>query len=174
MNTMRHIVKFSLSLLLIAGLIVPATAQKSDFAHVNTKELLQMMPGIKEADKELKEYTRQLQEQSQNMMQDYQKKVKEYEDKKALMNESVKEVKKQEIKDMEKRLQSFRKSARKKVQDKKKELYGPILKKAENAIKKVAKEEGYAYVFDTSAGGVVYAQESDNIMPLVKQELGLQ
>ena len=50
-------------------------------------------------------------------------------------------------------------------------MYSPILKRAEAAIVEVAKENTYAYIFDTSAGAVVYAQPSDNVMDIVKKKL---
>ncbi|MFN9882854.1 MAG: OmpH family outer membrane protein, partial [Bacteroidota bacterium] len=64
--------------------------------------------------------------------------------------------------------------AQEKLQTKKQEIYSPILKKAEDAVKAVAKENGYAYVFDTSIGAVIYAQDADDIMPLVKKKLNLK
>ena len=46
--------------------------------------------------------------------------------------------------------------------------------KAKNAIQKVAKEKGYSYVFDTSVGALLYwPEDSDDLLPLVKKELGL-
>ncbi len=53
-------------------------------------------------------------------------------------------------------------------------MYSPILKKAEDAIKQVAKENNYSYVFDMGTGAVIYAQDSDDLMPLVKKKLGLK
>ncbi|MBL0342412.1 MAG: OmpH family outer membrane protein [Bacteroidetes bacterium] len=57
---------------------------------------------------------------------------------------------------------------------KKEEIYSPIIKKAEDAIKGIAKEKLYSYIFDTSVGVVLFAQDSDDIMPLVKARLGLK
>jgi outer membrane protein len=92
----------------------------------------------------------------------------------ATTTDAVKEIKQQEIKDLENRIQQFQGTAQDKLQNKKEEVYSPILKKAEDAIKEVAKANNYAYVFDTSAGAVVYAQESDNLMELVKKKLALK
>ena len=44
-----------------------------------------------------------------------------------------------------------------------------------NAIKEVGKENGFTYVFDLSAGGILYfADNTEDILPLVKKKLGLQ
>jgi outer membrane protein len=53
-------------------------------------------------------------------------------------------------------------------------LYSPIIKKAEDAINAIAKEKGYSYIFDTSVGAVLFAQESDDVMSLVKAKLSLK
>ena len=76
-----------------------------------------------------------------------------------------------EITDLEARIQEFQQTAQESAAKKKEELYSPILKRAEAAIVDVAKENTYAYIFDTSAGAVVYAQPSDNVMDIVKKKL---
>ena len=49
----------------------------------------------------------------------------------------------------------------------------PILSKARKAIEDVATEGGFTYIFDKSQGSILYAQESENILPLVKKKLKL-
>ena len=86
----------------------------------------------------------------------------------------VRTTKEKELTDLGNRIQDFQQTAQESIQKKKEELYGPILKKAEDAIKDIAKEKAYSYIFDTSLGSVIFAQESDNIMPLVKTRLGIK
>jgi outer membrane protein len=108
------------------------------------------------------------------MTNEYQAKVGEFRANEATMAEPIKEAKAKEINDLEQRIQDFQDSAQQSLQKKKEEVYTPIIKKAEDAIKGIAKEKGYSYIFDTSVGVVLYAQESDDIMPLVKTKLGLK
>ena len=50
----------------------------------------------------------------------------------------------------------------------------PIVDKANATIQKVAKTNGFIYVFDISTGAVTYfSDQSIDILPLVKKELGL-
>ncbi len=161
-----------LGLTIVAILMVGfANAQK--FGHINSAELLSIMPEIKSADTKLEAYQKQLEEQNTAMMTEYQNKIQEYQQKEALMADAIKEIRQKEIVDLEKRIQQFQISAQDKLANKKDELYSPTLKKAEDAIKAVAKEKGYAYVFDMSLGAVIYAQPSDDIMSFVKAKLGL-
>jgi len=166
-----------LSYLSIAALLcfaITANAQSSKLGHINSADLLQMMPDIKGADSSLQNYQKQLEDQNQPMLNEYQTKVADYQKGEPTMPDAVKDVKQQEIQDLQQRIQAFQQTAQDKFQQKKEELYSPILKKAEDAIKQVAKENSYAYVFDTSAGAVIYAQDSDDLMALVKKKLGLK
>jgi outer membrane protein len=42
-----------------------------------------------------------------------------------------------------------------------------------NAISEVGKENGYTYIFDVGTGAVVFFDNGDNILPLVKKKLGI-
>ena len=41
-------------------------------------------------------------------------------------------------------------------------------------LAKLAKEKGYTYVFDSGVGVLLYSNDSDDIMPLVKEKLKLK
>src|SRR5205085_8745925 len=103
-------------------------------------ELLQAMPEYKAADSSLQAFQKTLSE-SYNMMNDeYQKKLNDFNNLAANTPAPVKEAKQQELVDMQVRIQKFESSAQDQIQDEKTKLYTPILKKAEDAVKAVAKE----------------------------------
>ena len=54
-------------------------------------------------------------------------------------------------------------------------LFSPVFQKANEAIEKVAKEQGFAFIFDLSAGGVIYydANISVDVPMLAKTALGI-
>jgi len=132
------------------------------------------MPETKLADSTLQKFGTSLESQLKTMTGEYQGKVSDFRANEATMSDPVKEAKAREINDLEQRIQEFQESAQQSLQKKKEEIYTPIIKKAEDAIKGIAKEKSYSYIFDTSVGVVLYAQESDDIMPLVKTKLGLK
>lgn len=148
-------------------------AQAPKFGYINSAELLQAMPEIKKANDEAESYAKSFQEQLQTMGKEYESKVQAYQASQKTMTDAVKEVKEKEIMDLQNRIESFNQSAQEKVGKKKEELYKPILEKADKAIKDVAKEKGYDYIFDTSSNVLLYAKESDNILALVKAKLGI-
>ena len=54
-------------------------------------------------------------------------------------------------------------------------LIAPIQKRIDKAIKDVAKEKGYRFIFDSSKNGfVLYGRESDDVMKYIKPKLGMK
>ncbi len=149
-------------------------AQTLKFGHINSTELIQAMPQTKQADSTLKKYGESLDFQLKGMTAEYQNKLQSYQGKRDSMPDAIKQTKEKELEDLGNRIQDFQQTAQESIQKKKEELYGPVLKKAEGAIKDIAKEKNYSYIFDTSVGTVLFAQDSDNIMPMVKAKLGLK
>jgi outer membrane protein len=151
-----------------------ASSQTLKFGHIDSGALIQMMPETKSADSTLKKYGESLDSQLKAMTAEYQNKLQTYQSKADSLPDAIRKVKEKELSDLGQRIQDFQQNAQDAIQKSKEENYGPILKKAEDAIKQIAKDKGYSYIFDTSLGTVIYAQESDNIMPLVKAKLGLK
>ena len=147
-------------------------AQK--FGYIHSQELLAMMPEARKADSSLQLFAKSYQDQIETMGKEYQKKVQEFQAQEKTMTDAVKEVRMRDIQKLEENITQTQQSAQEKVAKKKDELFMPILEKADKAIKEVAKTNNYDYVFDASAGALLYAKDSDNIMPLVKTKLGIK
>lgn len=153
--------------------MISANAQALKFGHINSADLLAAMPEIKDAEKKLQEFSATLEGQLKVMTNEYQTKVTSFQSQEASMADPIRQSKIKEITDLENRIQDFQQTAQESISKKKEEIYAPILKKAEDAIVVLAKEKGYAYVFDTSLGATIYAQESDDMMDIVKKKLGI-
>jgi outer membrane protein len=82
----------------------------------------------------------------------------------------------EELEAMGQRIMAFNQSAQQELQRKQMDLMLPIIEKAQEAVNKVAADNGFAYVLDASASKavVVYLDGGEDIMPLVKAELGIQ
>jgi outer membrane protein len=132
------------------------------------------MPETKAADSTLQKFGVSLENQLKTMTAEYQNKINDFKSKEGSMADPIREAKLKEISDLEERIQDFQESAQSSMQKKKEELYTPILKKAEEAINNVAKENKFSYIFDTSSGSLLFAQESEDISSLVKGKLGLK
>ena len=157
--------------LLFAGNI--ASAQQK-IAHINSAELIKAMPEVVNADKQLETFKASLDADGKTMYDEYQAKVKDFQAKEKTLTDAMKDIKVKEIQDLQKRIEEFQQKAGDDFEKKRGELYDPILKKAEDAVKVVAKEKGYAYVFDTTQPGLVYFDGGINIMADVKLKLGIK
>jgi len=150
-----------------------ANAQQK-IAHINSADLIKSMPEVVTADKQLETFKGSLDADGKTMYTEYQAKVTDFQGKEKTLSEALKEAKVKEIQDLQKRIEEFQQKAGEDFEKKRTELYDPILKKAEDAVKAVAKEKGFAYVFDTTQPGIVYFDGGINILADVKLKLGLK
>jgi outer membrane protein len=164
-------------LAILCGILLSVAVQAQHshkFGHINSTQLLSQMPETKTADSLLQKFGTSLENQLKTMTAEYQGKIADFKSKEGSMADPIRDAKLKEISDLEDRIQTFQESAQSSMQKKKEELYTPVLKKAEEAINAIAKEKAYSYIFDTSAGTLLFAQESDDILTLVKAKLGLK
>jgi len=163
--------------LLVIALFISAgslNAQKVlKVGHINSQELFAIMPEKLEADKQLTEQSNGMQTQLETMTVEFNKKYEEYLTQRDSLQEIIRQTKEEDLNVLNQRIQTFKTNAQTELGNKEAELYNPIIEKARNAIKEVAVEKGYDYVFDTGAGNVIHFPESDNLLELVKTKLGI-
>ena len=148
-------------------------AQTLKLGYINSLELLSLMPEIGPADAQLEKYAGSLDGLYSGMIGEYQNKLVDYEENVGKWTPDTEELKVKELQDLEKRIQEFQTSSQEKLAKKREELYAPILEKADKAIKEVAAEDGYSYIFDASTGSLLFADESEDILDKVIAKLGL-
>lgn len=151
-----------------------ANAQTAKFGHINSSDLLALMPERDQAQSALQAFADELEKQLGIMQDEFEAKYQEYLKLESTMNEVVKATRQQELQDLQTRIQDYQSNAQQQYSKKESELLQPILDKANKAIQEVGKENGYTYIFDVSTGAVVYfAENSDDVMALVKKKLGI-
>jgi outer membrane protein len=170
---MKKLFKITLIVGLFLSVATLANAQQK-MAHINSAELIKLMPEVVTADKQLETFKASLDADGKTMYAEYQAKVQDFQSKEKTLSDALKDAKVKEIQDLQKRIEEFQQKAGEDFEKKRGELYDPILKKAEDAVKAVAKEKGYAYVFDTTQPGLVYFDGGINILADVKIKLGLK
>lgn len=171
---MKSIVQILAVALILAASSVEAYAQtKYKLGHINTQDLLLMMPQRDSAEASLIKHQKELEDQMGVMYNELQKKMAVYQEKEPTMTQVIKEAKVKEIQQLEARIQEFQGTAQKSLEEKEQQLLTPIQEAAKKAIDEVAKENGYTYVFDTAPGVVLVMPETEDILPLVKTKLGL-
>jgi outer membrane protein len=167
--------KKTISTLVIAGLSVfafSASAQK--LAHINLDSLLRSMPESDSARRVGQAHYQMLESEVESMNKEYQQKVQDYQAHRAGYTELISNEKQKEIQDMGQRIQEFQGSAQSDLQKFNDSITRPIINKAKKAVKEVAQEKHYTYVFDVSSGVVLYSEDSDDIFAMVAEKLGIK
>ena len=173
-NEMKNLIKLVvITLFLFSGTTV--NAQNYKFGHINSQELLSLMPERDSAEATIQKYAKDLEAELEIMNVEYNNKLNDYIEKQDILTPLVKQTKEQELSEFQSRIQDFTANAQQDIQQQEAQLIQPIIQKAEKAIKDVAKENGFTYIFDLSRGAVIYfSEQSEDILPLVLKKLGLE
>ena len=149
-------------------------AQK--FARINLQEVIFSMPEFAKMQTDLESFSKELGEQLEAIQVEFNNKAAEFQKNRATMNESVRNLKEQELQQLQQRYMDFQQIAQQDIDKKQGELFQPIHLKAAEAVKKVAMAGGYTAVFDTSANALAYFNENTvvDIAPAVRTELGIK
>jgi outer membrane protein len=142
--------------------------------YIDSNEILSLMPETDSLSQELKNYADYLDQQMSTMGMEYQTKLQQYQENVATMSDLIRQTKEKEITDLQQRIQAFQQSADQDLQSKQQELFNPLIEKVKKAISDVSRENNYNYVFDVGTGALVFFENGDNILPLVKAKLGIK
>lgn len=147
---------------------------KVKLGHINSTDLMEIMPGRDSAQAVLQKEAQEAEEHITLMQQELETKYNRYQERQEGWSQQIRESEMNQIQDMNKRIMEYKQSAQKQLQDRNEELFKPIVDRAKAAIAEVAKENGYSYIFDSAVGALLYQEDSDDILPLVKKKLGLK
>ena len=166
--------KIALIVSCIALMSISASAQIKA-GHINTSEIISLMSERDSAMVKLQAYQADLLETMQGMQDEFNTKYAEFQKKANDWAPVVLEAKQKELQELDTRFQQFQQSAQQDFQQMQNTLMAPVVEKARVAIEKVAKANGLTYVFDLSAGALIYFDDASSLdmLPLVKKELGV-
>lgn len=167
---MKKILKLTLTVMLV---MCASSVFAQKFGRVDLAAVVTAMPEFTEAQTNLEAYGKDLQDQLEQIMVEFNTLYADYQKNAATLSDSVRQLKERELSELQQRYQDFQQLAQQDMQKKEAELFEPVQKKAQEAINKIAKENGYIVVFNT--GSLVYFDEAQlvDIAPLVKKELGI-
>lgn len=170
---MKHFSKIILSLLLFVS--VSASAQNLKFGHINSQELISLMPERDSAVLKLEKYAENLEETMQAMQVEFQTKLNTYQQRQATWTAAVLESRTKELQQLESNIQQFQQTASQEYQQMQQILFTPVLQKANDVINKIGKDNGFIYIFDTAAGNIPFINTdlSQDILPLAKAALNI-
>jgi outer membrane protein len=151
------------------------SAQTLKYGHMNLGNLVEQLPEVAKANGDLKSFADKIGTKGDSLAKsfqaDYERLSKDYQS--GILTPLQAQTAQADLEKRQAYIQAFEEEAQKTIAAKREELLSPILVKVQEAIKVVAKENGYAMVFDTSSGAALYALETEDITPLVKKKMGI-
>lgn len=158
---------------LFCVLTMGAYSQELKFAHFNSQEFMQNLPEVKEAMTKMDDYSKKYEAELQKMQDEFSKRYSDFIAQADTLPDAIKTRRTQELSEMQQKIENFRMTAMQDVQQKQQELITPIQEKVLKAVKAVADEQGFIYVFDTSVLLHV-SEKSTDLTPLLKKKLNVQ
>lgn len=169
---MKNILKVLTIVILVSGAFsLKAQVKGTKLGHINFSELVSKMPGNDTLNTSLQAFVKQIQDQYQAMQTELEGKYKEFADKQKEMSDIIKQTKQKEIQDLDARMQEFNNTAQTEISNKRESLLAPFIDKAKKAIGDVAKENGFAYIFDSNS--LLYYGGGEDVTALVKKKLNM-
>ena len=149
-------------LLAVVMMAAGATVQAQKFGYINSQELINTMPEVKEANSEIETLTKQLQKKGQDMLQAFQTKYQELQQKQANGEIAPKQLEAEaaRLQEEEAKIKEYEATSQSKIEQKGADLFKPIQDRVNQAIKDVAAEHGYTYIFDSALGIILYADDT--------------
>lgn len=166
------------NILTLAGIILlfstAAIAQEPKFGRINLQEVVSLMPESAEAQEQLKKISDDYTSMLEMMQVEYNNKFQEYQKNQTTYSDAVKQVKERELQDLSARIQDLYNTANQELASKEGELAAPIVEKAQNAVEKIGRDNGFTIIFDESMRPMAYSNSSVvDVLPMVKKALGI-
>lgn len=167
-------------ILLVSALVLSALATltgQERYGHLNFGNLIAQMPEAIAANDSLEIIQAQMVARGEAMAAQFQRDATAFI--KQVQGGNLTPVQQQtQQQALEKRqveIQNFEQEIIQTIGAKRNQMLEPIVSRAEGAIESVAKENGFVMIFDTSVfNAVMYAAETEDIMPMVKEKLGIE
>ncbi len=145
------------------------------FAHMNSQEIITVMPEFTKAQADLDAMSKQYQTEMERTETEMNKKYQEFLQQQDSLPKNIAERRQKELQDMAQRQQQFQQEAYQSIQQKQQELLTPIYQKIDQAVQAVGKAEDVVYIFDISRTPVAYiGTQSVDVTSKVKAQLGLK
>lgn len=173
---MKHIQKILLVIPFLFLGLISANAQK--YAYVDTKAILEAMPDYKEAQKKIDDLSEKWQKEIEEKMAVIDKKYKDYQREQIILPEETKRQREEEIMQLEKELKEFQRAkfgVSGELFKERARLIEPIQDRVYKAIKDVATEGNFSFVFDKSTqSNILYADPKLDKSDQVLKKLGVK
>lgn len=149
-----------------------ASFSQGKIGYISTEELIGLMPETEKANAQLQDYQTSLQQQGNDYYRELNEKDSIFQLDSARLSPAAKELRRNDLIALYQKVQGWNQTMQQMIQEKSGALITPIKAKAHEAVKVVAKENGYTYVLEEAA--VLVGPTGDDMLPLVKKKLGIK
>lgn len=166
---------FLLSTLLVIGMISLQAQER--YGYINLGNLIAQMPEAIAANDSLEVIQATMVAEGQIKAQQFERDAKAFVAKATAgtLTPQQQETQQAALEKRQQEIQNLEQAIVRKVGAKRDQMLAPIVERAQNAISEVAKEKNLLMVFDTSIyGAIMFADESTDIMAMVKEKLGIE
>lgn len=161
-----------IALVVIMMLPLGIFAQDVKIAHVNTQEIIPIMPEFISMQKQLEDLNKEFEGELKSMNEEFTNKYQAFMAQQDSLTENIRLRRMQELQGLEERTQQLYQVAQQTVAQKQEELFKPVQDKMMKAIQDVGTENNYTYMMNT--GTLLFMGNSAiDATPLVKKKLGL-
>lgn len=156
-------------------MLAPLTVFAQKFGHVNSENIIKVMPEWQQAQTDLQNLQKQFEDDLKRLEDEFTKKSEEYNAQQATLPDQIKERREKELQDLYTRMQQYYQESRTKLDQAGMEKQQAINEKILKAIKEIGAEGGYLYIFDVSSG-IPFINEtiSVDVTDQVKAKLGIK
>ena len=164
-------------IILTADLVYAQSTSDQKIGHADWEYIFGRLPEYKAIENELKSYESQLQNQAKIKVQELNVKYKAFQELPANTPDAIRKDKESELAYLQETIQRFEQDAQASMQKKQNDLIAPVFARVGNAIKEVARENGFSYILNPRmANGsdlILFSDEKYNISELVLNKLGV-
>ena len=164
---MKHIL-----LLAFVALLGMTDAVAQKFGHLDAQDILLTLPERADAQASIEAAAAEYETEVSRMQTELETKFADYQAKAATWPDAIRQQKERELQQLDAGLQEFGATIQNDLAQMEQQLLAPMIDRVRKAIEDVGKEQGFTYIFDTSAGGTVY-NGGEDVTDLVKTKLGM-
>jgi outer membrane protein len=170
--SLRPLMKKTSIILIACFFVLNGELYAQKYGHINSSEVVQSMSEFKQMSASVDKRKKDAQTKVQTMYDTYQLKLKEMNQYSASMMDAVRQEKAKELDSLQRAIQTYEQSASAEIQAFQDKLLKPLNDKYLKVVAAIAKENGYAYIFDLASGAVAYhPDDTGDITELVKKKL---
>ncbi|ADV42354.1 OmpH family outer membrane protein [Bacteroides helcogenes] len=162
--------------LLVVMFALPLGAMaQAKFAHMNSQEVISVMPEFTKAQADLDALSKQYQKEMETSQAEFNRKYQELLQQQDSLPKNILERRQKEINEMAQRQEAFQQEAYQAMQKAQQDAMTPIYKKLDEAIQAVGKAEGVIYIFDLARTAIPFVgTQSTDVTAKVKTQLGIK